>query len=187
MRVLLEALNKPIDAFRIKNKNVAWGLVAFTIIINTVFEPILQRYAGTNQHEIDLIHMLTITLLGICTYITICIVFWLVSKAFGSKTSFNGYIITWGITYFPTILCSIIVAITEVFFYMFWNSVIWGMIFNILFVGILLWKTVLYILYLQEVAGLKGGKIIGAFIAIGIFIILLAMANGYVGLKTPIL
>ena len=187
MRPVLQALNKPIDAFRTKNKYVAWGLVALTILINTVLEPIMQRYAGINQHEIDPLRMLTTTLLGICTYIIICVVFWLACKTFGSKTNFSGYASTWGMTYFPTILCSFVVAVTEVFFNIFWNSVLWGMIFNILFVGILLWKVILYTLYLREVAGLKRNKMIGAFIVIGVFIILLAMANGYVGLKTPIL
>lgn len=187
MRMILQALNKPVDAFRAKNKWVAWGLVALTILINTVFEPLLRAFAGTLHQEIDVLHMLLTTALGVCTYIVICGVFWLVSKCFGSKTSFGTYIDTWGLTYFPTILCSFVVAFTEVYFYIFWNSVIWGMAFNILFVGVLLWKTVLYVLYLREVAGLKRGKMIGAFIVIGVFIILLAMANGYVGLKTPIL
>ena len=187
MRVIIQALNKPVDAFRSKNRGVAWALVAFTILINTVFEPLLRRFAGSLHQELNVSQMLLTTVLGICTYIIICVVFWLVSTGFGSKTSFKAYIETWGFTYFPTILCSLVVAFTEVYFHIFWNSVIWGMVFNILFVGILLWKTVLYVLYLREVAGLKRKKLVGAFAIIGIFIVLLAMANGYVGLKTPVL
>jgi len=187
MRTILQALNKPVDAFRTKNNWVARGLVALTILINTVFDPLLRAFAGTLHQEIRVLHMLLTTVLGVCTYIAICAIFWLVSKCFGSKTGFVTYIGTWGITYFPTILCSFVVAFTEVYYYVFWNNVIWGMMFNILFIGILLWKTVLYVLYLREVASLKQGKMIGAFIVIGIFIILLTMANGYVGLKTPIL
>jgi len=186
MRSFLQALNKPIDALGARNKWVAWGLVAITIITNTVFEPFLGFFADT-RNKIDIPHMLLITVLGIATYLIICAVFWLVCKCFGSKTSYMLYIQTWGITYFPTLLCSIVVAFTEVYFYIFWNSVIWGMVFNILFVGILLWKTVLYVIYLRKIAGLTKGKMIGAFVVIGLFIILLAMANGFVGLKTPIL
>jgi hypothetical protein len=132
-------------------------------------------------------NILLTTSLGICTYIIICVVFWLVSKGFGSKTGFGTYISTWGLTYFPTILCSFVVAFTEVFFHVFWNSIVWGMAFNVLFVGILFWKTVLYVVYLREVAGLRKGKMAGAFVVIGVFIVLLAMANGYLGLKTPVL
>lgn len=186
MRAFLQALNKPIEAFRAKNKKVAWGLVALTIIITTVFEPFLDYFADT-QNKIDFPHMVLIMVLGVVTYFIMCVVFWLICKCFGSKTGFMSYIQTWGLTYFPTLLCSIIVAVTEVYFYVFWNSVAWAMVFNILFGGILLWKTVLYVIYLRKVAGLTKGRMIGAFIVIGAFIILLAMANGYVGLKTPIL
>ena len=183
----VQALNNPVDAFRSMNKWVAWTLVSLTILINTVFEPLLRVWAGSMNHRISVPHMLLTTMLGLCTYVIICAVFWLVSKGAGSKAGFAVYLSTWGLTYFPTILCSLIVALTEVFFYIFWNSVIWGMVFNILFVGILIWKTVLYVLYLREVSGLRRKKMFGAFVVIGVFVILLAMANGYVGLKTPIL
>lgn len=187
MRTFLHVINKPADAFRTSKRSIAWVLVTLTILINTVFEPILRAFTGSNSQEISVPHMLLTTATGTCTYIVICAVFWLVSKCFGSKQDFGAYIDTWGLTYFPTILCSLVVIFTEVYFHVFWNSVIWGMVFNILFVGILLWKTILYVLYLREVSGLKRGKMAGSIITIGIFIILLAMANGYVGLKTPIL
>jgi hypothetical protein len=187
MKSILQVLNKPIDAFRARNKWMAWGLVAFTIVINTVFEPVLRFFAVSLHQKIDWLHVLITSALGICAYLIICTVFWLVSKCFGSKTNFRIYFNTWGLTYFPTMLCSLVVAFTEVYFYVFWNSILWGMVLSILFVGILLWKTILYMLYLREVAELKRGKMFGAFIVIGIFIVLLTMANGYVGIKTPVL
>lgn len=187
MKSFFQALNKPIEAFRSENKWAAWGLVAITILINTVFEPLLRAFSQTGNYEIKVFHMLITTASGICTYITICVLFWFTAKCLGSKTNISTFIATWGLTYFPTLLCSLIVAFTEVYFYVFWNSIIWGMVFNILFVGILLWKVILYVIYLREIAELRGGRMISAFIIIGIFIILLAMANGYIGLKTPIL
>jgi len=187
MNLLLQILNKPIDAFRAGNKWIAWGLVAFTIFVNTVFEPLLRFFFGVIHQKTDLLHILKTSVLGICTYIVICAIFYFVSKCFGSKTKLGIYLNTWGLTYFPTIICSFVVAFTEVFFYVFWNNVLWGMVFGCLFVGILLWKIILYVLFLREVAGLKRGKMIGAFIITGVFIILLAMGNGYVGLKTPVL
>jgi len=190
MNTILQVLNKPMEAFRAGNKWMAWGIVAFTILIITVFEPLLRFFDGSLQQlpqKIDVLHILTTTGLGVCSYIVICGVFWLVSKCLGSKTRFRTYLNTWGLTFFPTMLCSLVVAITEVFFYVFWNSILWGMVLSILFGGILLWKTILYMIYLHEVAELKRGKLIGAFIIIGIFIILLAMLNGYLGIKTPII
>jgi len=85
------------------------------------------------------------------------------------------------------LLCSIAVAFSETFFTVFWNNSIWGMLLSIVFAGILIWKTILYVIFLREIAGLKGGKMVGAFIVIGIIIVGLALLNGYIGLKTPIL
>lgn len=187
MDYFIETLNRPADAFHHKNKRISWILVTLTILISVIFEPVLRITAGVSHPDLDLSHILRTFVLGYSTYFVICIVFWLICKCFGSKTSLSTYIQTWGLTYFPTILCSIVVAFTEVFFYVFWNSTVWGMILNIVFIGILIWKTVLYVVYLREVADLKRGRMIGAFIVIAIFIVILAAFDGYVGLKTPAL
>lgn len=187
MGKILQALNKPVDALRAKDYRVAWGLVVLTILINTVLEPILQYVSGSRDYKFDLRNSALAVLFSIATYLTICAAIWLVCKCFGSKASFGSYLKTWGLTYFPTLLCSFVVAFTEAYFYLFWNNVIWGMVLNILFVGILLWKTVLYVIYLREIAGLKRSKMVGAFIIIGVAIALLAAVNGYLGIKSPVL
>ena len=61
------------------------------------------------------------------------------------------------------------------------------MIFSILYVGILIWKIVLYVIFLREIAGLQRVKLAVAFFVIAVLIAVLAALNGYVGLKTPIL
>lgn len=67
------------------------------------------------------------------------------------------------------------------------NSMAWAIIFNILFVGILIWKSILFVIFLEEVAGLKRGKLAATFIICGIAIFMLALFNTYIDLKTPIL
>ena len=187
MESFFEALNRPADAFRHKNKATAWLLVAFTIGINTIFEPLLSHFAGIGHPAVDVLLILRTTVMGCVSYIAICTVFWLICKCFGSKTSLSTYIQTWGISYFPTLLCSFAVAFSETFFTIFWNNSIWGMLLSITFVGILIWKTTLYVIYLKQVADLKRGRLLGAFFLIGIFIVLLTALNGRVGLITPIL
>jgi len=61
------------------------------------------------------------------------------------------------------------------------------MILNLVFVGILIWKTVLYAIFLRDVAGLRGKPFWGAFAACGALVLILAFPNMAVGLKTPIL
>lgn len=187
MNIFFEALNHPIDAFRNKNKAATWFLVAFTILINTVFEPLLGWFASSWHSAPDVYSILLTTLWGCGSYLAICVVFWVICRCFGSKTQLNTYIQTWSLTFFPTLLCSIAVAFSETFFTAFWNNSIWGILLSIVFVGILIWKTILYVVFLREVAGLKGVGMIGAFAVIGIMIIALALLNGYVGMKTPII
>jgi len=187
MNPFFEVLNRPIDAFQNKNKAVAWFLAASAILITTIFEPLLAWFAGS-QHPIPDIYMiLRTTLLGCVSYLVISAVFWIICKCFGSKTPLKTYIQTWGLTFFPTLLCSIAVAFSETYFTVFWNNSIWGILLSIVFAGILIWKTILYVIFLREVAGLKGSRFFGAFVAIGVIIAALALLNGYVGLKTPIL
>jgi hypothetical protein len=188
MNSLFEVLNHPAEAFRNKNKVVTWSLVILTILVNAVFEPFLAWFAAGFQHPAPGIRMILRTvLLGCASYLAICAVLWIVCKCFGSKTPLDTYIQTWGLTFFPTLICSFAVAFSETYFTVFWNNSAWGILLSILFVGILIWKTILYVVFLREAAGLKGGRMLGAFVVIGIIIIALALLDGYVGLKTPVL
>lgn len=187
MKALFIAINHPMEAFRNKDKAVSWLPVIFTILVNSVFVPILDWIAAANHPTPSIYHILCIAILGCVSYLAICTVMWIICKGFGSRTPFGDYIEKWGLTFFPTLLCSFAVAFRETFFTVFWNNSIWGIMLSIVFVGILIWKTILYVIFLKEVAGLKGIRMLGAFAVIGIFVIALALLNGYVGLKTPVL
>lgn len=189
MQMFLEALNRPTDAFKRHNNKMSWILVIITILVVTVFDPYINYFVNSVNYPvaIDAFKILWLSAAGVSTYLAICTVFWLVCKAFGSQTLFTAYIGSWGISYAPTIMCAVIVSLVETFFYIFWNNSIWGMLLNIVFVGILIWKSILYVVFLREVANLKGKKLIGAFIICGLFIVVLAFVNMFIGLKTPIL
>ena len=186
MSLFFEALNRPGNAYHKRYKGIAWLLVAITILMVTVLDSVLRKASDTN-FQIDGPQLLKTIVLGVASYLLICTVMWLVCKCFGSKTNLQSYIQTWGISFFPNIICSITVAITEVYFYLFWNSPLWGMLLSIIFVGVLIWKIILYVLFLREVAGLVKARVLGAFVIITIVIAVMAALNGYVGLKTPIL
>lgn len=187
MKSLLEALNHPSEAFRNGNKAVSWGFVIITVLINSVFEPILQYFFGVGKTEINILQIFKVIGLGIISYLLISIAFWIICKCFGSKRTIIDHISSWGISYAPTAICAIVVALTEVFFYVFWNSTIWGMLLNIVFVGILIWKAILYFIYLRDFAQLKSWRFVGAFAIMAVIILIMAALNGYVGLKTPVL
>lgn len=186
MAHFLEALNRPADAYQKQRKGIAWLLVTITIIITTVFEPALRMFS-TPEYHVDVLGMVKISVYGFISYLLICLSMWLICKCLGSKTVLSAYIKTWGISFIPDVICALTVTVTEIYFYVFWNSVLWGMIFSILYVGILIWKIVLYVIFLREIAGLQRVKLAVAFFVIAVLIAVLAALNGYVGLKTPIL
>lgn len=187
MKSLIEALNHPAVALQKGSKAVSWILVTVTILINGVFEPILQHFCGVGAPTLDVFKMLRIMGLGVLSYVLISLAFWSICKCFGSKATLSDHINAWGISYAPTAVCGLVVALTEVFFFVFWNNTVWGMLLNFVFVGILVWKTILYIVYLKELAKLKGWRFFGAFVIMGVIILAMAALNGYVGLKTPVL
>jgi len=187
MREMLRALNRPKEAFKSGNTTLTVILVLLTVLVNSVLDPILEYFFGKFGCELDALQMLRLTALGLASYLAICAVIWLLCRCFGSRASLKEHIQTWGMSFFPTLLCALVVGVTETFFYVFWNSIAWGVAFNVLFGGILLWKTVLYVIYLREVAQLRGGRLLGAMVVICVFIVFLAWADTRLGLKSPVI
>lgn len=157
MNHFIEALNHPVEAYTKSLKKVSWGLVIFTILINSVFEPTLQHFWGIDKPEFDIQGMLRITCFGVLSYISICFAFWFVCKWFGSNRTLKEHIEAWGI------------------------------LLNIVFGGILIWKTILFFIYLKIFANLKGMRFFATCAIMGIVILILAFLNGYIGVKSPVL
>ncbi|HKM34243.1 MAG TPA: hypothetical protein VJY54_05830 [Lachnospiraceae bacterium] len=185
MKIFLEALNHPADAFQRGKFTVSCTLVAVTALLNAVFVQILSHFFSEFPSAWNVFKMLKVTAFSALTYVIICLAFWLVCKCYGSKSTFMGHLKAWGTTYYPTAVCAVVVPVTEVFFYVFWNSTIWGILINFVFGGILIWKAILYIIYLKDFAGLKGWRFAGAFVAMGVIIIVMAALDGYLGVITP--
>lgn len=187
MRYFLETLNYPAKAFNRHNRVISWSIVAITILVDSVLAPVLDHYFGVGHSDIEVLKVARISFLGMISYLAISSSFCMICKCFGSKRSIMDHIDAWGISFLPTLICAIVVAITEVFFYLFWNNSILGMIVNIIFFAILIWKTILYFIYLKSFAGLKGWKFWGAFMICSIFIILFAISGARLGLITPVI
>lgn len=189
MGLFADAFNRPADAFKRRSGKLSWILVIAAVLVVTVFDQVINYYvnAGNFDVSINVLKMIGLFCAGIATYIVAGLLFWAVCKALGSKTKLPVYLRTWGITYIPTIICAAIVSLAETYFYVFWNNSIWGLLLSIAFVAILIWKIVLYVIFLREVADLKGKKFAGAFILCGIAILVLAFFDMQIGLKTPIL
>ncbi len=187
MHDFLDALNHPADAFRRQNRSLAWGFVAATILVVTILDPLLGLWINGFQRAVFSANTLRLILCGIASYAAMCAGLYLVCRALGSTTPFKVFLNTWGLTYLPTLACAIVVGFVENLFFLFWGNALLGMAVNLLFGGVLIWKTILYIIFLRDVAGLRKKQFWAAFIACGALVLILAFANMALGLKTPVL
>ncbi len=189
MGIFMEAFNRPAEAYRRRSGHIAWIFVSVTVLFITVFDQITNYYANIGNFDvaIDPVKMLLLAGAGIATYLVACIVLFIICRAFGSKTHLPVYFRTWGISYIPTAICALAVSLSETYFYIFWNNSLWGMLLGTAFIAILIWKIILYVVFLRETAGLKGKKFMGAFILCAIVFLMLAMADMRIGLKSPVL
>ena len=187
MKGFIEALNRPADAFGREKAGVSVTLVLLTVLLNSVFEPLFSGLCGGGAFTPNAAQMLKITVFGIAAYFVFCALLWLVCKLFGSGVTLAGHLKAWGVTFYPTALCAIVVAVTETFFYVFWNSTVWGILLNFVFGGILIWKLILFVIYLRKFAELKGARFYAALVLTGVIILALAALEGYLGIKTPVI
>ena len=189
MKRFLEALNHPADAFRSRPGILSALLVVLTVFSVTLLDPLFTRIAFASEipWSFDPVRVLILTTAGLVTYPAICTAFWLLCRVLGSRAVLMDYLAAWGITFFPTLLCAILVSAAEAWYFLFWNNSVLSVVLGILFVGILVWKTMLYVLFLQRVAGLKGARLVGGLLLCGAAILVFAGMNAWIGLKTPIL
>ena len=187
MKTIRAILNHPAEAYKCGEFKISILLVLLTVAINAVFEPVLQTVAHGGLSSMNYTRMGIVTLLGIASYIVISIIIWFICMIMGSKRSFIEHLKTWGMTFIPTLVCAIVVAVTETYAHVFWNSMFWGLFFSIVYSGILIWKIILYYVYLREFAGLCKIKLLAAFFIIAFIIFILAGVSGFLGLKTPVM
>lgn len=185
MKSFIKVLNDPVKAFKEKHISLSMTLLFLTIFNVAILDPILDLLV--NGSPIDFIQMIKVTVFGIIGYVCYCTGMYLICRLFGSKEKLISHFTQWALSMTPTAICALVVTITENYYYVFWNNSIWGLLLNFIFGGILIWKIILYLIYLKNVSGLKSKNFVGAMIINVIFIMILSAVMGYFGLKTPII
>ncbi|HDF2338423.1 hypothetical protein BM533_02030 [Clostridioides difficile] len=185
MKTFIKVLNNPVNTFKEKHISLSVALLSLTVFIVAILDPILRLLV--NSISIDFIQMVKITLFGYVGYGCYCVGMYLICRLFGSKEKLSCYFTQWALSMTPTAICALVVTIMENYYYVFWNNSTWGLLLNFVFGGILIWKTILYIIFLRNVSNLKSKRLVGAMILNVIFILALSAVMGYMGLKTPII
>jgi len=118
MRDFLDILNHPADAFRRKNRLLAWGLVAATILVEVIVDPLLSFWVNGFEPAIWSEETIILLLSGIVSYAAISVGFYLICRAFHSTAPLSVFLYTWGLTYLPTLICAFVVSFMESCFYL---------------------------------------------------------------------
>ena len=183
------AMNHPAEAFRTRNASATYLLVPLTILA-VVFGPLLGFFTQADDlpWTFSVVEAILLRLpAAVATYLAAGTAFWLIGRMLGGGTPWRVHVRLWGVTYLPTLLCAVLTGVAEAWFWLFWNQAWLGVVLGVAFSGILIWKTLLYVLYLRHVTGLAGTRLAVAFAVGAIPILMLAMADLRFGLRVPIL
>lgn len=175
----------PEEALKENYRKMSFSLVLMTIAVVTILDPVLAYFI--KGYDIDIYNIILMVILGIAAYLFDCSVFWLIGKGFGGKANLMVYINKWGITFLPTLFCAVFVVFTENYYELFVGNELLIILFNFLFIGVLFWKTIIFVVFLKTVPELKGARLVAAFLILCIIIVFLALLYGRLGLRTPII
>lgn len=164
-------------------------IILVTAAFNGFIAPVATCYGRRNEIDMTLSFgpMLGIFALSGAMYLIDCAILWLAARFCGKKVNFEVVAATWGFSFIPTLICSIIVNIDETIWYLFASKPFWLFILNTVFILLLIWKAIFYFMECREVLRLKGMRLVLSTIGIGVLFVLLIFADARLGLKVPML
>lgn len=171
---------------RLEDKKRSMILVAITILLTVFLNPILAYFM--EDRSIDWLKYIAIFMIGIGAYLVDGIILWLVGKCFKSEISLiSDCFEKWGTTFLPNVFVGILVALTERMYYLLIDNTVLGIFLSFLAVFFLVWKMLLFYLYINSVMHIQGGKAIVLFFILGIIFIIWSCVQGRLGLQVPII
>lgn len=164
-------------------------IILITAAFNGFIAPVLYYYLNRNDFDLTLSFgsMLGLFALSGAMYLIDCGALWLTAKLCGQKVTFKSVVATWGFSFIPTLICSILVNIDETIWYLFVGEPLLLFALNTIFILLLIWKAIFYFIECREVLQLRGLKLVLSTIGIGVIFALLIFADAQMGLKVPML
>lgn len=164
-------------------------IILVTAAFNGFIGPVVTYYLNRNDYHLNLsfVSMLCIFSLSGAMYLIDCGILWFTAKLCGQKVDFKSIAATWGFSFIPTLICSILVNIDETIWYFFVGKSFLLFILNTFFILLLIWKAIFYFMECHEVLQLKGWKLVLSTVGIGFLFVMLIFADARLGLKVPML
>jgi len=193
MKDIWKVINSPlvvISENNYKRKLLLSAVLVLTAsVLNGIIAPILYYLTFKNEFivKMDLLNIFVMFIFCIITFLTACGAFKLTALVFRKEVSFNQILATWGCSYIPTLICVVLVSITELSFYYFINNTMLGVLTSTLLIMLLMWKAIFYFIELNIVLKINGTEAVMATMIIGFIYLIIIFVGFRVGVKVPLL
>lgn len=193
LNVLYKSIFAPLGVFNRDNVKGRLQASCVTVIITALFgsviAPVIYFYMYKNRYEINMdIGRIFIGLtVSITTWVCVCALFWLLSKAFNKGIGFGLIASTWGLSYIPNFLCIILYNLLLIKPMIYNESSFIAFIISTFFIVFLVWKAIFYFMLMRFVLNttLREISVITAISAV-VFVILIIIGFN-VGIQVPML
>lgn len=181
----LEVINT--DHFRGRMQASA-ASVLLTAVFGSVIAPLVYYYTNNSRYDISLNAggMVLGVCLTIITWLAVCAMFWLLSKAFKKEIKFGRVVSTWGLSYIPNLLCIILYSLLLNIPAIYNTSGFLTFIFSTLFIILLVWKAIYYFMFLRFVIDTTLGEFLIITAVSAIVFAALILLGSTAGLQVPV-
>ncbi|MEX1378305.1 MAG: YIP1 family protein [Eubacteriales bacterium] len=193
MKILYKTIFAPLGVFNKdddrKKQSTSIAVVAATIIAGSIIAPILYYYVNKDRYEIELniTNIILMVALSIGTWLAVCALFWMLSKAFKKDIKFSQISSTWGLSYMPNLLCVVLYNTLLIAPGVNNGSGIAAFVICTLFIMLLVWKAILYFMTMRFVIDTSLGEII-VYTAVSAVVFAVLMMVGFrAGIQVPML
>ncbi len=168
MSVLYKSIFAPLEVIsrnEVKGRLAASVItVLTTAVLGSVISPIIYFYTNKSRYDIslDIGGMFLGLVVSVFTFIAVCTLMWLLSKAFKKGLKLGQVASTWGLSYIPNLLCVILFNLLLNVPGIYNSSSALAFIFSTLFIIFLVWKAIYYFMFLRFVLETT----LGEFVAI---------------------
>lgn len=128
-------------------------IVTATAFLGSVVAPVVYFYANRNKYEISLNigNMFIGLTVSISTWLAVCTLFWVLSKAFNKGIGFGQVASTWGLSYIPNFLCIVLYNLLFIIPDINNGSGFSAFLISSLFILFLVWKAIYYFMLMRLV------------------------------------
>lgn len=163
--------------------------VLSTAVLGTVLLPVAYYFAHRNRYELtlDAVGILVALCVSVLTWIVVCLLFRVLSKAFHNGLDFRQTVSVWGLSYIPNFLCVLLYGILKVVPGVRIASGFAAFIVSALFILLLVWKAIYYFMFLRFVMDTTLKEFLITVAASAIVFGGLIWAGSLAGIQVPML